>query len=158
MTLFNLNTRWPLTLLTILSVLIFISCATSKKQVPPPPVAMSVPDTIETYPCNFGTGTYTGNLPCYGDECNDFGSPLTMLYFGTRQEAQKKLETDRHILKNISGKWSINAACIIEINYEDGTREYYKYYEGIKKIEKLNSNKAPFPGTLNKHNYLSKLL
>lgn len=81
-----------------------------------------------------------------------------MLFFGTKQVANKKLKMDGHIMKNISGKWFIDDACIIEINYEDGTREYYKFHEGIKKIEKLNSNKEPFPGTLNKHNYLSKLI
>ncbi len=63
---------------------------------------------------------------------------------------------DKHVLKNIFGKWSINEACIIEVRYEDGTFDYYKHYDGINKIEKLNANKAPFPGTLNKHNYLSK--
>jgi len=157
LTLFNLNIRWPLTILTLLSVVIFVSCATHKKPVPPPPVVVSAQDSIESYSCGFGNGTYTGNLPCYGDECNDFGSPLTMLFFGTKQVANKKLKMGLHVVKNISGKWSIDNACIIEINYEDGSREYYKFHEGVKKIEKLNANKAPFPGALNKHNYLSKL-
>lgn len=156
MTLFNLNTRWHLPLVILLSILFLASCATGKKTALPPPVVVSVPDTIETYSCGFEQGSYAGTLPCFGDECGDWGAPLTTLLFDTKHQLTKRLRREQQIIKNIPGKWLIREDCIIEINYQDGTQEYYKFHEGLNKIERLNSNQESFPGTLNKHNYLSK--
>lgn len=157
MALFNRHIRWPFTILVLLSVFIFVSCATNKKTVPPPPVAVNVPDSIETYSCNFEPGTYGGTLPCFGDECGDWGAPLTTLLFGTKHQLTKRLRREQEIINNIPGKWLIREDCIIEIHYQDGTQEYYKFHEEINKLERLNSSRESFPGTLNKHNYLSKI-
>lgn len=157
MTLFNLNNRWHSPLIILLSITFLASCATGKKSPPlPTPVSASPPDSIETYSCNFRIGTYAGTLPCFGNECDDFGAPLTTLLFGTRHQLTKRLRREQQIIKNIPGKWLIREDCIIEINYQDGTQEYYKFHEGLNKVERLNSNQESFPGNLNKHNYLSK--
>ncbi|MBL7707208.1 MAG: hypothetical protein JNM21_16805 [Taibaiella sp.] len=157
MTLFNLNTRWHLPIMMLLSIILLASCATAKKSPPPStPLVASVPDTMATYSCGFELGDYSGTLPCFGNECDDFGAPITTLLFGTKHQMTKSLRREQQIIKNIPGKWLIREDCIIEINYQDGTQEYYKFHEGLNKIERLNSNQESFPGTLNKHNYLSK--
>jgi len=68
----------------------------------------------------------------------------------------KVLEPEQGQTSNRAGTWTINQDCIIEINYEDGSREYFRFYKAIHKIERLNANRESFPGTLNQHNYLSK--
>ena len=118
---------------------------------------VSPPDTVETYNCNFGLGVYTGTLPCFGNECDDLGAPLTTLLFGPQHQLTKRIRRAHQIIKSIPGEWEIRENCIIEILYQDGSQESYKFHEGINKIERLNSNQEPFPGTLNKHNYLSKI-
>lgn len=158
MTLFNLNIRQSLFFSTLIGVLFLLSCATGKKTMPPPPPVAVITDTIEHYSCGFKTGTFTGTLPCFGDECGEFGAPLTMLLLGKQHQVIKRLKRDHQVINNTPGKWLIREDCIIEIIYEDGTQEYYKFHEGINKLERLTPAQQPFPGTLNKHNYLSKLI
>lgn len=122
---------------------------------PPPPVVV-VPDTIEHYNCGFKPGIFTGRLPCFGDECSETGAPVTLLNFHARHLLSKTLEREYGTTRTIPGHWSIREDCIIEINYEDSTREYYKFHEGVNKLERLTPAQQSFPGTLNKHNYLSK--
>ncbi|RYD99875.1 MAG: hypothetical protein EOP54_02435 [Sphingobacteriales bacterium] len=156
LTLLNLNIRWTLTILTLLSIAVLASCTTAKKATVPATVTVNIPDTIEIYSCGFEPGTYSGTLPCFGDECGESGAPLTTLFLGTKQQLTKTLSKEQQIIKHIPGKWQIREDCIIQINYQDGTQEYYKFHEGVNKIERLNSSRESFPGALNKHNYLSK--
>lgn len=158
MTLFNLNTRQSLFFSALISVLFLLSCATGKKTMPPPPPVAVIADTVEHYSCGFKTGTFTGTLPCFGNECGESGAPLTLLHFSTKHMLSKKLERENGTTETIPGKWQIREDCIIEINYGDSTQEYYKFHEGINKLERLTPAQQSFPGTLNKHNYLSKLI
>jgi len=132
------------------------SCATNKKAVPPPPVVLNAPDTAVTYSCGFELNSFSGQLPCFGDECSDFGTTVTTLHFKTKNILSKNLEKDNGTTATIPGKWQIREDCIIEIHYQDDTQEYYKFHKGINKIERLTASQESFPGTLNKHNYLSK--
>lgn len=135
----------------------FASCTTGKKAATPPRVVVINPaDSIEIYSCGFENSSFSGKLPCFGDECGSYGAPVTTLQFKPQHKMTKILELEQGHTENIPGIWTINQDCIIEINYQDGNREYFRFYKAIHKIERLNASQESFPGTLNQHNYLSK--
>ncbi|OJV53765.1 MAG: hypothetical protein BGO31_02605 [Bacteroidetes bacterium 43-16] len=144
-------------LYVLASTFFFASCTTGKKAATPPPVVVINPaDSIELYSCGFENSSFSGKLPCFGDECGSYGAPVTTLQFKPQHKMTKVLEPEQGQTSNRAGTWTINQDCIIEINYEDGSREYFRFYKAIHKIERLNANRESFPGTLNQHNYLSK--
>lgn len=147
----------PLYLL-MLVFLVVSACATNKRlntdPVLPRPVA---PEVEEIYACSFGPGTFEGILPCFGNDCTDAGAPLTTLKFDKQQKLIKYLGSENGRRDTLNAQWSIGNDCIIEIRYSDSRREFFRFHPGLQKIELLNVDRRSFPGTLNKHHFISKI-
>lgn len=141
-----------------LAIFALSACATTKRQntrlTLPEPIP---PEVKEVYACSFELSTFEGILPCFGNDCTDAGAPLTTLKFNKDQELVKYLESENGQRDTVSGQWHIGTDCIIQIQYGNSKKEFFKFHSALQKVELLNLNQKSFPGILNKHYFISKI-
>lgn len=145
-----------LNLLFVVSSIVLSACSTSKKQHATAAIPKPIEEPIEVYACGFEQSTFEGVLPCFGNDCTDAGAPLTTLHFEKAKKIVRYLEAENGKRDSIIGTWTIAANCIVHIEFSNSKTEYFKYHADKQQLELLNATQQSFPGTLNKHYFISK--